>query len=687
MASLLDVFNASTRLASQGLDMYSREQKYHLDTELYKQAQELDRLQNQLAEDLAKPDETGQYQFLLNPDDYRKYVEKSLAEWKQNAVRAGNGSRYYNDNLNQIALQGQTAMGKKVYAAEAIAAKNQLFADYQTRITEVDNNGEPPEDNFSKKMALTIDYARKNGLDDIKFKNLVDGVYTQTFTSMLSPDRMQASKADNGDYLVYKPEELDDQINKIVSVFPGAEADRHIAGMRGAIDGARKEWLAAAQKKNYDNFRLEQDAFTLAVNRGDLVSAGAIAARNEKRQSDARGSNLYTPEMAASIMGWFNMPGSADGSGGGRGEKITSANALEIGKNIVRKLVAGEEIIEGRNLNLQDLSGAGNALLTSVAYSLGYDVESPDSKLHLETVSRTLFTALGEVINEPGNELWKASFEQVKNLRSLNHEVSKLYEKNPGALDAWLLVKYTDLMSSWDYRNGTAEDISTAVNEIGAQLIAVGNSEKMESKYFETDNKAAIGRAWKNFENNPIMVETDAHGNEVIVPSPDGRSYPEERRLIDAELRKVLQKELGVDSGRLTPVSRNAPLSEKGMNTHEKDATWDYQVDGGNKFLRVNPSTDPKEWTIQMGTKDGAGRIAWGEKQKLEKNHAVQVLLQSPPLDLVPSDTEVLEMLKKQNEPQQPADPEEEARRDLERVMKQFDAQKERERRSRGPLR
>jgi hypothetical protein len=627
-ATIADVFDSFSRAASQGMGMYSREMQYHLDTELYRQAQDLERLQNQLAQDLARPDENGEYQFLLKPDEYRKYVEKSLYGWREKARAAGNGSRYYNDSLDRIFLQGETAMRQKTGAAAAIAGRKQLSADYQTRMTEADNNGKTPEENFPVKMALTIDYARKNGLDDTEFKKLIDSVYTQTFTSMLSPDRMKASKAEGGDYEVYKPEELKDQIDGIVKGFPGEKADWHIEGMQGAIDGAREEWLEAAQKKNYDNFRLEQDAFILALNRGDLASAGAIADKNKKRQSDARGSNLYTPEMSASIMGWFNMPGSAGGSGRGSREKITTANAEEIAKNIVRKMLAGEEVVKGMNLNLQDLTGAENALLTAVAHGLGFDVESPGSKVHLETVSRTLFGALEAVINEPGNELWKASFDQVKNIRNLNHEISKLYDKNPAALDSWLLAKYTDLMSSWDYRNGTAEDINTAVREIGAQIIAAGKSEKMVSRLFETDNKSAIARAWKNFEDNPGIIETDAHGNEIILPSPDGRSYAEERHLIDAELRKVLQKELGVDTGRLTPVSRDAPLSEKGMNPHEKEATWDYQVDGGSRFIRVEPSANPKEWTIQIGQKDKNGRITWGKEQKLENNKTAQVLLQ-----------------------------------------------------------
>jgi hypothetical protein len=236
-------------------------------------------------------------------------------------------------------------------------------------------------------------------------------------------------------------------------------------------------------------------------------------------------------------------------------------------------------------------------------------------------------------------------------------------------------------MSSWDYRNGTAEDINMTVNEIGAQIIAVGNSKKMESRLFETENKAAIGRAWENFENNRIIVETDAHGNEMILPSPDGRNYAEERRLIDAELRKVIKKEVDIDTGRLTPVNRDEPLSEKGMNTHEKEATWDYQVDGGNRFLRVNPSTDPKAWTIQTGTKDRNGQIVWGEKQKLENNRTVQALLELPgKYDDINKKFAALPLSSEEQK-------KEEERRALQEEIRQFDEKKEREKRSRGPLR
>ncbi|MDR1239552.1 MAG: hypothetical protein LBK27_05530 [Treponema sp.] len=371
---------------------------------------------------------------------------------------------------------------------------------------------------------------------------------------------------------------------------------------------------------------------------------------------------------------------------------LSETNANAVAENIVRRLLAGEQIIPGRNLNLQDISGIGNPLLTAVVENIGFNTESPTSKLNLETVSRTLFTALEKVINEEGNELWKSSFEQVKNIRSLNHEIAEKYNKNPGALDSWALVKYTDLISSWDFVNGKAEDIDRAVQEIGAQIISMANSERPQSVFFETDNKAAIGRAWETYEKNSILVETDAHGNEMLLPSPEGihygRNYGEDRRLIDTQLRLVIQKELGVATGRLTPVDEDEPLSEKGMNTRDKKAVWYYQIDGGNRFIRVNPSRDPGAWTVQTGTKGRGGEIDWGGKEKLENNRKAAAWL-TPPPETGYSVTEMLEMLEKQSGPQMSE--EEAAEMEKSRLYRlsaeEADRRAKEEKNRRGPLR
>jgi hypothetical protein len=139
-ATIADVFNSFSRAASQGMDIYSREKKYHLDTELYKQAQDYELLQNKLAQNLAAVDENGQMPFLNKPDEYRKYVEKSMADWREKARNAGNGSRYYNDSLDRMFLQGQTGMQTKIYAAEKQAERQQFLIDLQKNIQNEYNN-------------------------------------------------------------------------------------------------------------------------------------------------------------------------------------------------------------------------------------------------------------------------------------------------------------------------------------------------------------------------------------------------------------------------------------------------------------------------------------------------------------------------------------------------------------------
>ena len=58
-ATIADVFNSFSRAASQGMEMISREKKYHLDTKLYEKKQAYELFQDQLAQDLYKVDDSG----------------------------------------------------------------------------------------------------------------------------------------------------------------------------------------------------------------------------------------------------------------------------------------------------------------------------------------------------------------------------------------------------------------------------------------------------------------------------------------------------------------------------------------------------------------------------------------------------------------------------------------------------
>jgi hypothetical protein len=136
-ASLLDVWNAGTRLASQGLDMFTKEKQYELDTQAFKEAvgdpdngiEGLASLQNTLA--LKYMDPAAGAEFRENPQLYRNYVTTELEKWKKGAMGRGNKSRYYNDKINQ--MYGKAYQGTLEKAEQA---------EIQTRDQRVNKNFE-----------------------------------------------------------------------------------------------------------------------------------------------------------------------------------------------------------------------------------------------------------------------------------------------------------------------------------------------------------------------------------------------------------------------------------------------------------------------------------------------------------------------------------------------------------------
>jgi ElaB/YqjD/DUF883 family membrane-anchored ribosome-binding protein len=257
MASILDVFNASTRVASQGLDMYSREKKYHLDTELYKQSQDLELLQNRLAEDLYKPDDSGQMPFLNKPEEYRKYVEKSLAEWNRKAVAAGNGSRYYNDNLNRLTLQGQTAMGKKIYEAEQVAKRQQFLIDLQKNIQN-DYNNPDREEGLSNALGHRQDGAINNILGPEAGMKMETEIVNTFFGKA-------GVYTDNGtDTVAAAAETVRDQLDgyeRNLREIHGINPDEYIEDKKIKADAARRAAVIAVQDRNYNNLDISDETY------------------------------------------------------------------------------------------------------------------------------------------------------------------------------------------------------------------------------------------------------------------------------------------------------------------------------------------------------------------------------------------------------------------------------------------
>jgi hypothetical protein len=125
--SLLEVFQAGTHAANQALDIYSREKKYELDGIYFQEELNLKNSMHQMIEDYKKidmdsPDGSNAYQ--QNPQMYRDYINKTISQWRDNALKSGNNSQYYNDLINRTQLTAREKMEEAAYTAE-VAAGNQ----------------------------------------------------------------------------------------------------------------------------------------------------------------------------------------------------------------------------------------------------------------------------------------------------------------------------------------------------------------------------------------------------------------------------------------------------------------------------------------------------------------------------------------------------------------------------------
>ena len=144
-ASLLDVFSGITRVGSQAADIYSREKKYELDVKLYEQQRALELIQSQLVDDYLKIDPDGNNPYQNDPDGlglYETHVNNELGKWRDKAAKAGNNSKYYNDQLARLDTEGRVNMGKKVYEAKVMAGRKQAVLAFEKKDNLILNDNE-----------------------------------------------------------------------------------------------------------------------------------------------------------------------------------------------------------------------------------------------------------------------------------------------------------------------------------------------------------------------------------------------------------------------------------------------------------------------------------------------------------------------------------------------------------------
>jgi hypothetical protein len=133
----MDVFNAGARLGTSVTDTFAKERKYTLDQTLFQQANELEKIQYNLI--LRSPEHQN------DPKAYRDMTARELDKWHDGAVKAGNNSRYYLDQLDRIKTEGDVSFQKKLFDLQFANERNKVFAAYENTDSILSNLSDPYE--------------------------------------------------------------------------------------------------------------------------------------------------------------------------------------------------------------------------------------------------------------------------------------------------------------------------------------------------------------------------------------------------------------------------------------------------------------------------------------------------------------------------------------------------------------
>jgi hypothetical protein len=200
-ATLLDVFQAATHVGNQALDIYSREKKYELDAVYFQENLRLQNDMNRMIEDYTAVDPNGQNAYQNNPQMYRDYINKTLDQWQENALKRGNNSQYYNDLIHRTQLSARTDMEKRAYAAEVEAGKQRANIAWQKSYYDIlQDKGMNPGAKLNAMLAVNDHMGNINAWDQVKKKKANDQAYTD-FLTYYTSNNLQPTTEQDREYL------------------------------------------------------------------------------------------------------------------------------------------------------------------------------------------------------------------------------------------------------------------------------------------------------------------------------------------------------------------------------------------------------------------------------------------------------------------------------------------------------
>ncbi|GHV91610.1 hypothetical protein AGMMS50268_21130 [Spirochaetia bacterium] len=576
-ASLLDVWNAGTRLVSQGLDMYTGEKKYELDTKAFKEAvgdpesgiEGLATLQNNLA--LAYMDPAAGAAYREDPKSYQTYVASELQKWKDNAIKRGNNSRYYNDKINQMYGRAYEGTLEKAVQAEIQTRDLRVNQTFESSATRAINTAPPGQARAA--VQNQIELARINDV------NINPAILKQWETNGLKMDFNSA--------LAYTPSpgvtkaEIDKKYEDLSKVDDFAV----LSDFKSDIESANKAAIATQEalnfgeiKQKYADYENKMDLYRDAVKKGNYADidryyreADRLAIDGAREQELARGKNKgeYSAGNLSQITLWsFIRP---------------DKNASEIlEEDANRAAGAARQAIPAYKIGIESAVTATLAELgqTGIANSIG---NGPNRGTNMSS-------AIDRLVQDYGKE-YGGDREDEDIYRDFNHELMRqILDKNnfgPGVEEIRAIMKIENsVMENIKKRTGLETgDIERELTHGLVNLMAdtalmgdmspEGKTEKvrrlteLKTQYvgswlnqgLKADNKNTSQASFSNRtsdseiskfmyvqEQNPDITTRDAITGGIFTPSSfnDNVNFAWERQ------KSILHNQLGFDENNIS---------------------------------------------------------------------------------------------------------------------------------------
>ncbi|MDR1128065.1 MAG: hypothetical protein LBL20_02040 [Treponema sp.] len=306
-ATLLDAFQAASGLAQQGMEIWSREKKYELDSQLFLDNADLGKVENNIVSQLEK--------YRNDPAGYEDYAAREIDLWEERAVASGNGSKYYLEQVARMKAGAAAQVKAQTFRARVQHEQDRSKADHALVMSTIFNEADPEQ---IKSQGLWEAKRAKDGgvTSETGMVNEINQVMTEALKkSVAIPAAITA-----------RPEVWNERVDRLKD-----DPDFAIIDNRDKyINDSKESYLEAFQEQNFRAFEPVQNAFIAFWNQGTPASRQAAKQLvNEYQGTLLEALNPdnsdYSRERKSQMSHWLNLP---DGSGAG-GDSTSAMRAIE----------------------------------------------------------------------------------------------------------------------------------------------------------------------------------------------------------------------------------------------------------------------------------------------------------------------------------------------------------------------